>query len=137
MDKNAKQNIYPCILFNDEASSAAQFYVETFHQSKILVEVAAFTLFEIGGYKFKAINTYKTNYKSNPAFSFMVSFDDEKDLEATWRKLKIGGIVIMPLSEHEWSPKYGWIQDQFGISWHLLISESTASKFQKISPVLV
>lgn len=137
MDKNAKQNIYPCILFNDEATRAAQFYVDTFQQSKILVEIAAFTLFEIGGYKFKAINSYNSEYKSNPAFSFMVSFTDEKELENTWRKLKMDGIVIMPLSEQSWSPKYGWIQDQFGISWHLLISESPASTFQKIAPVLV
>jgi predicted 3-demethylubiquinone-9 3-methyltransferase (glyoxalase superfamily) len=137
MNKNLDSTIYPCILFQNQAQEAAEFYTQIFSHGKILIDLAEFTLFEIEGLKFKAINSHQSDYKSNPAFSFMVSFQDVKELDNLWNQLKSGGITIMPLGEHAWSSRYGWIQDQFGVSWHLILSESPASMYQKISAVLV
>lgn len=122
---------------DNKANAAANFYIETFGNGQILMEVAQFTLFELEGLPFKIINTNHPNHQSNPAVSLMVSFDSEQELFKIWNRLKIGGIVLMPLDQYDWSTKYGWVQDQFGISWQLILSKTEASIHQKISPILL
>lgn len=137
MINSQENNIYPCLLFENQAKEAADFYMDTFHNGKIVLEVAEFILFEIEGLRFKAINTSHPEHYSNPAVSFIVSFTNEEEIEKVWKKLKVGGIIILPLDAYEWSPKYAWLQDQFGISWHLIQSDSPASIHQKISPMFL
>jgi predicted 3-demethylubiquinone-9 3-methyltransferase (glyoxalase superfamily) len=33
------------------------------------------------------------------------------------------GAVLMPLNKYDWSEKYGWVQDRFGISWQLSLGK--------------
>ncbi len=42
----------------------------------------------------------------------------------------------MPLGKYEWSKKYGWVQDHFGVSWQLSIG-FMEEVGQKISPQLM
>jgi predicted 3-demethylubiquinone-9 3-methyltransferase (glyoxalase superfamily) len=37
----------------------------------------------------------------------------------------------MPLNDYDWSPKYGWVQDKYGINWQLALGkpEDVESKF--------
>jgi hypothetical protein len=30
-----------------------------------------------------------------------------------------GATVLMPLDAYDFSPKFGWLQDRFGVSWQL------------------
>ena len=130
------QSIYPCILLDNKLNFAANFYIETFGNGKILMEVAQFTLFEIENQTFKIINTNHPEHRSNPAVSFMVSFETEEELRKIWNRLKVGGLVLMPLELYDSNNMVGWLQDQFGISWQLITSTSQASKHQKISPFI-
>jgi len=43
--------------------------------------------------------------------------------------------VLMPLDKYPWSEKYGWITDQYGISWQLALGKTSAG--QKIIPCLL
>ncbi|MBN2611090.1 MAG: VOC family protein [Bacteroidales bacterium] len=42
----------------------------------------------------------------------------------------------MPLDKYEWSNRYGWLQDGYGVSWQLAHGKIT-DVGQKISPVLM
>ncbi|WP_240483183.1 VOC family protein [Corynebacterium freiburgense] len=59
----------------------------------------------------------------------MLYFDPTEDAHAQtalrelWEKLvHAGGIELMPLGEYPFSPLYAWVEDQFGVSWQLLIT---------------
>src|SRR5690606_15448537 len=48
-------------------------------------------------------------------------------------KLSQEGSELMPLEKYDWSEKYGWIQDKFGVSWQLSIG-NMKDVGQKFSP---
>jgi predicted 3-demethylubiquinone-9 3-methyltransferase (glyoxalase superfamily) len=57
-----------------------------------------------------------------PAISFVVEFDSEDELDAAWARLVDGGAILMPLQAYDFSPKFGWLQDRFGVTWQLSLS---------------
>jgi PhnB protein len=50
-------------------------------------------------------------------FSLSVTVPDEAEAERVFAALSEGGLVTMPLEKTFWAPKYGMLQDQFGIGW--------------------
>lgn len=139
MNENLKSEIvpkvYPCVLFDNEQKQAAEFYLKTFSNGKQIIDFPYAELFQVEGLQIFAINGGPT-FKTNPTFSFMVFFKDTEELESIWKKLVNKGIVLMPLGEYDWSKKYGWVQDRFGVSWQLLLSEQTLTQ-QRIAPVIM
>ena len=95
-------------------------------------DIVAFTL---AGEDFMAISA-GPYFKLNPAISFFVVFDNEKDIEVTWNKLIEGGKALMPLNTYPWAHKYGWLEDRYGMSWQLSWSENHNME-QKITPMLM
>jgi len=120
--KNMKNNIYPCIWFDKDGKDAAQFYIDTFGDGKITTDTQMVVTFELSGQKFLALNG-GPEIKPNPAVSYMVVLEDKAELENIWNRLSDGGKVLMPLDKYEWSEKYGWVQDKFGVSWQLYFGE--------------
>ncbi len=147
------QKIIPCLWFDDEAENAAKFYISIFSNSKIneLVPYVVDTpsnkplgstmtvSFEIEGFKFLGLNG-GTFFKKNPSISFFVNFDPshdknaEKNLNVAWEKLSDGGKVLMELSEYPWSKRYGWVQDKYGVSWQLILTNPHGEDRPKIMP---
>ncbi len=127
--------ITPFLWFNDQAEAAAECYVSVFGNSKInhlsrngeTVLVADFTLH---GQRFNALNGGPM-YKFNPSISCYVVCETEAEIDSVWQQLAEGGMVMMPLNQYPWSPKYGWLQDRFGLSWQLTLGkiEDTGQKF--------
>ena len=54
-----------------------------------------------------------------PGVSNFVECEDEKELEQLFSSLSKSGQVFMPLNNYGFSQKFGWVVDQFGISWQL------------------
>ena len=52
--------------------------------------------------------------------------DDADELTSYWEKLVTGGTIIQPLAPAGWSPLYGMVRDQFGVTWVLDIAVSYA-----------
>jgi predicted 3-demethylubiquinone-9 3-methyltransferase (glyoxalase superfamily) len=72
----------------------------------------------------------------NPAISFFVVCETVEEVDSAWTKLIEGGSVLMPLDKYDWSEKYGWIQDKFGVNWQLSFGK-TEDVGQKFTPTLM
>lgn len=90
--------------------------------------------FQLDGLEFAAINAGPV-FKFNPSISFFIISNDESEIYQIWKKFSDGGKVLMELNKYDWSKKYGWIEDKFGLSWQLILAEDDIK--QKIVPSLL
>lgn len=145
------QKIVPHLWFDTQAKEAAEFYASVFPDSKIISTTtlhntpshdAEFVTFSLSGYEFMAISA-GPYFKTNPSISFMVNFDPSRDpeakthLDALWEKLSEDGQALMPLGEYPFSKWYGWIQDRFGVSWQLILTDPDGEERPFIIPSLL
>jgi predicted 3-demethylubiquinone-9 3-methyltransferase (glyoxalase superfamily) len=146
------QKIIPHLWFDKEAREAAGFYASLFSNSRItnittIREVPTPTgdsdivSFELSGQAFMAINAGPI-FKFNPSISFIVNFDPSRDknarenLDLLWRQLSQDGTAFMPLDKYPFSERYGWIQDRYGLSWQLILSNPEGEERPAIVPSL-
>ena len=130
-----KNPIYPCLWFDGQAKEAAEFYCHVFQDSQIIVDTPLVVTFRSSGQKFMCLNG-GPHFTPNPSISFYVICESHKEVQYCWDQLNAGGKVLMPLDQYEWSEKYGWIQDRYGISWQLSYGK-LKEVGQKFSPVLM
>lgn len=135
------KKITPCLWYDGNGEEAANFYVSLFANSSIgtvarFDGVNAVTVeFELEGCKFVALNGGPM-YKFTPAISLFVMCETVEEIDDLWAKITDGGGVMMPLGEYEWSERYGWAIDRFGLTWQLMLGP-VASVGQKIAPCLL
>jgi len=145
------QKIVPHLWFDREAKEAAEFYTTIFPDSRITSIItlsdtpsgdADLVSFQLWGYAFMAISAGPL-FKFNPSVSFMVNFDPSRDADAAnrlneiWAKLADGGKVLMPLDTYPFSERYGWIQDKYGLSWQLILTDPEGEERPPIIPTLL
>ncbi|MBS4196478.1 VOC family protein [Lederbergia citri] len=145
------QTIVPHLWYDKEAHEAAEFYTSIFPDSRITNKTtlhdtpsgdAQLISFELWGQKFMAISA-GPYFKFNPSVSFFVNFDPSREKDASekinevWNKLSEGGTVLMPLEKYPFSEKYGWIQDKFGLSWQLILTNPEGDERPPILPSLM
>jgi len=75
-------------------------------------------------------------FKFNPSVSFFVVCETREETDLVWQKLVEGGSIMMPLDKYDWSEKYGWLQDRFGISWQVSFGK-ISDVGQKFTPSLL
>ena len=115
------QKITPFLWFDANAEEAVAFYTSIFKDSKILkvdrygknspgtegtVMAIAFTL---NGQEFNALNGGPV-YQFNPAISFVVSCEDQAEVDHYWEHLTEGGQAV----------QCGWLTDKYGVSWQIV-----------------
>jgi len=130
-----KNIIYPCLWFDGKAKEAASFYCSVFNNSVITAENPIVVTFESAGQKFMCLNG-GPQYTFNPSVSFFVLCETEEEVDKAWKNLLEGGSVLMPLDKYDWSTKYGWVQDRFGLSWQLSLGKREEVG-QKFTPMLM
>lgn len=149
--KLVEQKIIPHLWFDYQTEEAVSFYTSLFENSKIanttrygkagqeIHEQKPGTVmtvdFELAGQKFIALNG-GPHFSFTPAISFMVICETEEEVNNLWHKLSAGGEILMPLDSYEWSDRYGWTEDRFGLSWQLYRGDIEAVG-QKIVPSLM
>lgn len=130
--------ITPHLWFDKEAREAAEFYVATFGNESRITSVttlhdtpsgdADVVSFELMGESFMAISA-GPYFKFNPSVSFFVNVDPSREtdaparIDALWETLSEGGKVLMPLDKYPFSERYGWVEDRYGLSWQLILSD--------------
>lgn len=143
--------ITPHLWFDKEAREAARFYASVFPNSAVedIVTIrntpsgdCDVVYFHLSGQPFLAISA-GPQFRFNPSISFIVNFDAGRDpgarehLDATWAQLAEGGQALMPLDEYPFSPRYGWVQDRFGVSWQLILSNPGGEPRPLLTPALL
>ncbi len=139
-----ERHIVPHLWFSTEALDAADFYCSLFPNSKINSKYVIhdtpsgecdIVSFELWGQPFEAISA-GPHFEINPSISIMVNFDpvffrDEENpedagremLNTIWHKLIDGGEAFMEIGSYDFSPRYGWVKDKFGMTWQLILTD--------------
>lgn len=137
------KTITPHLWFDKDAIEAVEFYISLFENSKLKnrslikdtpsgdVDILSFDLW---GSPFMAINAGPL-FKFNQSISFFVYCGSEDRINSIYEKLCDGGTIIMPLDKYDWTTRYAWVQDKYGISWQLDVDEIRSD--QKIVPALM
>jgi len=117
------QKIQTNLWFETQALEAAEFYISIFKNSKINKVVlqgnegvVMAVEFEIEGQVFVALNG-GSNFKFNPAISFIINCDSQDEIDYYWERLSLGG--------DEQAQVCGWLKDKYGISWQVVPSNLT------------
>lgn len=128
----------PCLWFDGNVEAAAEFYADAFEQGKInhvdyyvdsehqpKGSVLTVTM-TIAGQEFILLNG-GPEFDFTPAISFYVECETEEQIDQLWNKLSQKGTVLMEYGEYPFSPKFGWLNDQYGVSWQLVLAKRTQS----------
>ncbi len=126
--------LYPCLWFNDNAKAAAALYCSVFPNSKLLQHTPMVITFELNGTHFMGLNG-GPKYHVNSAMSYYVYCGSASEIDRIYNALIVNGEVMMPLGSYDWSQKYAWIVDAFGVNWQLDIDDMNST--QKIVPTLL
>ena len=152
------EKITPHLWFDKEAKEAASFYTSVFPASRIVKTTVIrdtpsgdcdIVSFELWGQKFMSMSAGPL-FKFNPSVSFIVNFDPlffkdssspeketRKAMDALWDALSESGTVLMPIDQYPFSNRYGWVQDKFGLSWQLILSNPEGDPRPPIMPSLM
>lgn len=144
--------IMHCIWFDDNAEEAAAFYAGVFDNAsvgqteKYSEEAAAASgkhvgdtmvaLFTLENLEFLGLNG-GPQFKPNPAISFFIHCDTEAEVERYFNALAKEGKTLMPLDKYDFSEKYGWCEDRFGVSWQVMLTNADVVKRSKLMPCLL
>ena len=125
--------ISPCIWLDEEALEAANFYNSVFEDSEMLTVshylkdapmpegTVLVAQIRIANIELNLLNGGPI-FKVNPSISLIVECESEKQLENLWQQLSKEGSILMELQEYDFSKKYGWCADKYGVNWQLMIS---------------
>lgn len=142
------KSITSCLWFNNNVEEATQLYSKVFNNFKtgrkvLYSEDSA----HVSGMKKGSLMTLEMQienqeiialnggplFKFTPATSFFIWRKSEKEVDEMWKKLSQGGQVRMGLDNYPWSKKYGWVADQFGVEWQVMVSDDR----NEIAPCLL
>ncbi|MEO6419158.1 MAG: VOC family protein [Polyangiaceae bacterium] len=91
--------------FEANAKEAVKLYASVFGAN---CQVSG-TSFELFGQRFIAFDG-GPHYKLTPAFSIMVTCEDQNEIDQYWNALLVGGEPS----------RCGWLKDRFGLSWQVV-----------------
>jgi predicted 3-demethylubiquinone-9 3-methyltransferase (glyoxalase superfamily) len=145
------QKIVPHLWFDTQAREAAEFYTSVFpdsevHSSAVLRDTpsgdAQTVAFAVAGYEFMAISA-GSSFTLNPSVSFLLNYDPsmiddaEQKLRRAWDTLTEGGAVLVPLNRYPFSQLFGWVQDRYGVSWQLILTDPAGEDRPFLTPLLM
>jgi len=136
LNKNTDQKIITFLTFQKEdAELAMNFYIELFDNSKIIKlnrwgkdgpgkeGTIMHATFSLDGKLFMCSDSPPIHdWDFTPGVSNYVECENDEELERLYTKFSENGEVAMPLGNYGFSKKFGWVIDQFGISWQLNLS---------------
>ncbi|SFS97644.1 VOC family protein [Halostagnicola kamekurae] len=129
------QKITPTLWFDDDAADAVDRYTTIFEDASTgsvgrydeasaaasgRPEGSVMTIeFELEGRSFVALNG-GPEFEFNPSISFIVNCPTAEAVDELWTELAADGETLMSLGSYPFSDRYGWVTDEFGVSWQLI-----------------
>jgi predicted 3-demethylubiquinone-9 3-methyltransferase (glyoxalase superfamily) len=120
-------SIHPCLWFDGQAKEAATFYCSIFSagpggpNSKITTDTPMVVNFELMGKKFMGLNGGPM-FTINPSISIFVYCKTAEQTDEIYNRLAEGGEPLMAIGKYDWSERYGWIKDKYGLTWQVMLS---------------
>ena len=116
----------------EDAELAMNYYVEIFDNSEVVSlkrweaggpgkeGTIMQATFDLNGKRFMCSDSPPIHdWDFSPAVSNFVECQSKSELERLFSKLSENGEVAMPLGDYGFSQQFGWVFDQFGVSWQL------------------
>ncbi len=116
------QKITTCIVFNDQAEEAVNFYCSIFKVAKIISKTycsegeisgppgsVRSILFQLHGQNYLAVNG-GPHFRFTDGVSLMVNCDTQEEIDKFWELLSDGGEKV----------ECGWLKDKFGMRWQVV-----------------
>ncbi|YCA46426.1 VOC family protein (plasmid) [Bacillus sp. JZ8] len=126
------KKVTPFLMFQGNAEEAMNYYTSLIEDAKITsifrygangpgAEGSVLqATFSLKGQEFMCIDSnIKHEFTFTPSFSLFITCDSEEEINRLYENLTDGGGILMPLDNHGFSKKFGWIVDKFGVSWQL------------------
>ena len=127
-----KEKITTCLWFNNQGKEAADFYRTNFTDAKVVAQSVMVAEIDISGHRFTLLDG-GPKYRPDASISFFYICETEDEINRIWKALTKEGTVLMPLEKYDWSEKYGWVNDKFGVSWQFSLGK-IKEVGQKITP---
>lgn len=113
-------NLTPQLMFHGGFDDAVELWREAFPglvlealgQGRACITIAGQALYLFD-------SPVKHGFGFTPAISLMVE-TTAAEVDRTAAILGEGGEVLMPLDAYDFSPRFTWLSDRFGVSWQLL-----------------
>lgn len=130
------RQLISALWFDKEAEEAVNFYTSIFENSRIIgretfkdtpIGGSESIDFELENLSFEAFNGGE-RADFNSSISIMVSMATDKEVDALYAKLSVGGVDLMPLDSYPFSERYAWVQDKYGVTWQIMVDENSAVK---------
>lgn len=126
------------VWYVDQAEDATKLYLSAFKDSKMLSTMPGpgkpmGVTIDIAGTEIITFNGGQ-HQPLTPAISFFVTLGSEAEVDHAWKVLTDGGVALMPLDKYPFSEKFGWVQDKFGQTWQLFLSQGST---MSVSPFLL
>ena len=127
------EKITPFLMFQGGKAEEAMNYYTTLIEDSEITSISRYganengdegtvmhATFSLKGQEFMCIDSnLKHEFSFTPSFSIYITCDSEKEIDNLYEKLMTDGQALMPLGDYGFSEKFGWINDQFGVSWQL------------------
>ncbi|WP_141500426.1 VOC family protein [Paenibacillus luteus] len=126
--------VTPFLMFEGRAEEAMNYYISLMEDSKVIsikryganeagkegsVMLATFSL---KSQNIMCIDSHVQHaFTFTPSFSLYITCDTEEEINRLYEALNAGGSILMPLNDYSFSKKFGWVVDQFGVSWQLTL----------------
>ncbi len=142
------KKITPFLWFEKNMKEITDFYISVFPGTRLLgaggeldntpsgtVQMASLEIF---GTKFDLM-TAGPYLPFNPTVSFIIFCENTDEVDMLWEKLSKTGKVLMDIAAYPFAEKYGWVQDQYGVSWQIMFASSMKDlkSLQKVTPTLM
>lgn len=126
------KKVTPFLMFQGNAEEALNYYTSLIEDSEI-TSISRYganeageegsvmqATFSLKGQEFMCMDSnVKHEFTFTPSFSLFITCDTEEEINRLYENLTEDGSVLMPLDDYSFSKKFGWVVDQFGISWQL------------------
>jgi PhnB protein len=83
--------------------------------------------FRIGGTTLMASDGRCAGEAKFEGFSLSITVADEGEAERLFAALSEGGKVEMPLMQTFWAPKFGMLEDRFGVGWMVSVEHKPSA----------
>jgi predicted 3-demethylubiquinone-9 3-methyltransferase (glyoxalase superfamily) len=115
-------------IFNDATSGTISRYDEASAAASGQPAGSVLTVeFELEGQTFVALNG-GPQFPFTPAISFIVNCPTRDGVDELWTQLSDDGEELMPLDSYPFSDRYGWTNDEYGVSWQLMYAADSQER---------